>query len=353
MAKLFRRLAVSYTAGIDILTVFRNECNTGSPKHRAKMNEIVAHLKNGESVVQAMQSADYFPELTLSVVEAGEAGGKMEESFRRLAEHYDGLVKFRNSFLLSISWPVFELVAGIVIIGLLILGLGWVASYNKTEPIITLGTGSATGAFILYCSVVLIFFGMLGVLFLGFKNGWFGNYPMEIARRIPLVGPTIEAMALSRFAWTMSVAENAGMSALKTIDLAVKSTQNHYYEKQNQQLCNAIQQGRDFTQSMSQARVFPAEFLSFVQTGETSGELAETMDRASTALQHRAENNMKIIGKIGLVLVMMLVGLIMAFAIITMFMKLYMEPYQQLIDEVTWLASQTLVWMVGDGQILR
>ena len=338
MAKLFNRLAVSYTAGIDILTVFGNECRIGNSVYRMKMQEIVSQLKSGRSVAEAMQSTGYFPDLTLSVVEAGEVGGKMEESFRRLSQHYEGLVKFRNNFLASISWPVFELFAAIVVIGLLILALGFVASFTNSEPIITLGTGSATGAFILYSVLVLTLFAVIAVLFFGVKKGWFGIYPMEIARRIPLVGPTIEAMALSRFAWTMSVAENAGMSALKTMDLAVKSTQNHYYENHNKQMCDAIQGGQDFTQTMTQASVFPGEFLNFVATGEQAGELAESMDRASVALQHKAETNMKLIGKIGMVLTMLLVGLILAITIITMYMKLYIAPYQKLLDEVSHLS---------------
>lgn len=331
MVKLFHRLATSYAAGGNILTSFQNESNIGSSTHRAKMQEIATKLQAGQSLADSMQSVNYFPDLALAVVEAGETGGKMDESFRRLSLHYDGLVKFRNNFLMSISWPAFELLAAIVIIGLLILGLGMVASFTNSEPMITFGTGSATGAFLIYCAVVLLFSTAIGILFVGFKNGWFGTYPMEIARRIPLIGSTLQAMALSRFAWTMSVAENAGMSAVKTMQLAVKSTQNHYYEKHGSPMCDAIQQGQDFTSTMTQTSAFPQEFMHYVSNGEMAGELAESMDKASKDLQLTAENNLKLIGKIGMVLVMLLVGLVLAVTIIMMYQKLYIQPIQDLL----------------------
>lgn len=331
MAKLFRRLATSYGAGIDLLGSVRRESERGSPQYRKKMHSMAKDIQNGRSMAASMKAADFFPDLTLAVVEAGEKGGRLEEAFLKLANHYESLVKFRNAFLLSLAWPAFELVASVVIIGLLILALGWVASTNNSEPLFTV-TGTTAGDFTLYCFLIITVFGTLGFLVLGTMKGWFGLVPMKLARRIPLIGKTIEAMSLSRFAWTMSVAENAGMGAVNTIRLAVRSTQNYFYSSHEKPMADDVQDGLGFYPTMKKTGAFPEEFLIYVENGEIAGELAESMDRASLDLQRRSETNMKLIGTIGFVVMMVVVGLIIVAAILGLFMKLYYEPLNNAIN---------------------
>ena len=332
MAQLFNRLGTTYGAGIDILSLLRKEAERGSPAYRIKMKSVADKVQNGESLAKALKNIDYFPELPLAVIEAGERGGRMEEAFHKLSHHYESLVKFRNAFLVSLSWPAFELVASVGIIGLLILALGWVANLTNSEPMISLGTGSSFGDFLLYCFLVSLFFGAIGIMILGTMKGWFGLYPMKLARRIPLVGKTIEAMALSRFAWTMSVAENAGMGAKHIVRLATRSTQNFFYTNHEKALMESVQSGKAFYPSMKATGAFPDDFLIYVDNGETAGELAETMNRASIDLQQRAERNMKILGTIGFAMMMMFVGIILVVTILTLFIKLYYEPLQNAID---------------------
>jgi len=118
MAKLFNRLATSYTAGIDLRSAYQRETENGSPSYRLKAKQVCKGLKSGKPLAESMALADgYFPELALSVVKAGEVGGRLEESFSRLGKHYDNLVKFRNGFLAAIAWPAFELVFAILLVG--------------------------------------------------------------------------------------------------------------------------------------------------------------------------------------------------------------------------------------------
>ena len=134
---------------------------------------------------------------------------------------------------------------------------------------------------------------------------------MRLARRVPLIGKTIESLALSRFAWTMSVAENAGMSAMDIARLSIRATQNYYYNSHEEAVCRAVQLGQQFYPSLKATQAFPEEFLMHVETGEISGELAETMDRVSHDHQHRAEANLKIIGTVGFVMMLLFVGLVL------------------------------------------
>lgn len=331
MAKLFYRLANSYSAGIDLRSIFQGEAKYGGVAYRSQMEQVARGLGIGQTLSDSMRATNgYFPGLAVAIVEAGERGGRLEQSFQRLSHHYEELVKFRNRFLLSIAWPLFELAMSIVIIGMLILILGWVTEMNNMEPFHWFGVTSwkPWQDFLMYVFLVLLFFGGLATLVIGTLRGWFGKWPMEIALRIPLIGKTIESLALSRFAWTLSVAENAGMSAPEALRLAFDSTQNHYYERYKEQCVGEVQANQQFFPVLNETGAFPPDFLLYVENGETAGQLAETMDRVAREMRERAENNLKLISTIGFVLALLLVATLIGFTVITLYQRLYLDRFQ-------------------------
>ncbi|MEM9941774.1 MAG: type II secretion system F family protein [Planctomycetota bacterium] len=309
LAKLFQRLATSYTAGIDLRTAYRRETETGSPTYRQKSNSIYKGLGQGKELAEAMADTEgYFPDLAISVVKAGERGGRLDEAFKRLFQHYRNLVEFRNKFLNAIAWPAFELVFAIMIVGLLMVICDWLFSALGRQKFDWFWMGSTVGNVIAYFVLVIIGFASLTGIVIGTTRGWFGTIPMSIAMRIPLIGKTIECLALSRFAWTMSMAENAGMGAIANMKLSLRATENFFYKRLAPQICSQLRDGKEFGVAMRSTQAFPEDLLIYVENGETAGELAETMDRCSHEFQERAETNLKAMGTIGFVLMMLFVA---------------------------------------------
>jgi len=307
MAKLFNRLATSYTAGIDLRSAYQRETENGSPAYRLKAKQVCKGLESGKPLAESMALADgYFPELALSVVKAGEAGGRL-------------LVKFRNGFLAAIAWPAFELVLAILLVGGLMAICDSIFRSLEKQPVNWLLMGSTTGNVIAYFVLVVLLFAALTVVIVGTARGWFGAVPMQIAMRIPLIGSTIIALALSRFAWTMSVAENAGMNAVETADLSLRATDNFFYNRLRPNVNKKIQSGQTFYRAFQSTGSIPEDVLIYIDNGETAGRLSETMIRCSEELQQRAERNLKAIGTIGFILMLLMAaGLVLAIVVFVM-----------------------------------
>lgn len=320
MAKLFRRLATAYSAGIDIRSAFKRETETGSPTYRAKVKQVSDGLGAGLPLAESMERAEgYFPELTLSVVKAGERGGRLDESFRRLSKHYENLVAFRNKFLGAIAWPAFEFLFAIFMIGGLMIICDWIFESLDREKFNWLLMGSTTGNVIAYFVLVFLLLGGFAFLIHGVAQGWFGSTPIRIAMKIPLIGNTIECLALSRFAWTMSVAENAGMNAVETAELSLNATELHNYKELVPDVCRQLQGGASIYSTFKSTNMFPQDMLIYIDNGETAGELAESMNRASDELQQKAELNLKAIGTIGFALMIFVVaGLVLLILVFAM-----------------------------------
>ena len=142
MAGFFRRTDTSYRAGIDLLKILEQESARGSAAYRLKIQRLHDQLRQGNSLAGAMAAhPGDFPQLVLATVDAGERGGRMEESFFRLAKHYEDLIQFRRRLLTMMAWPIFELLFSIAVIALLIVILDWITRSNGGEPIDWLGLG--------------------------------------------------------------------------------------------------------------------------------------------------------------------------------------------------------------------
>ena len=320
LAKLFQRMATSYRAGIDLRSSVDREAKSGSPAYQQKMKRVAKALDGGGSLAKALASTDgYFPELVVSVVKAGEVGGRLDESFTRLGKHYKDLVAFRNSFLRAIAWPAFELLMAVGIAGILMAICDWVLTSLDKQPINWFWMGSTVGNVTAYYVLVSLFLGAIGLVILGTLRGWFGTTPLQLAMKIPLIGNTIRCLALARFSWTMSVADNAGMNALDTAELSLNSTENAFYTQFGPEVKASLQAGNQFYPTFLQTNAFPDELLMQMENGETAGQLSESMAIASETYQLKAESNLKAIGKIGMVLMMMVAaGVVLFIAVFAM-----------------------------------
>ena len=141
-----------------------------------------------------------------------------------------------------------------------------------------------------------------------------------------MLGRTIECLALSRMAWTMSVAENAGMDALENARLSLGATENYFYESLEEEVCGDLRSGKTFYKTYKATDAFPQDYLDYIDVGETAGELAETMDRASRDLQAKADQNMQVLGKIGFALTFAFVAVVIGGTVIVMYKRMVIDP---------------------------
>ena len=130
-------------------------------------------------------------------------------------------------------------------------------------------------------------------------------------------------------AWTMSVAENAGMDALENARLSLAATENYYYESLEEEVCEDLRSGKEFYQTYKATDAFPQDYLDSIDVGETAGELAEAMDRVSRDLQHKAEQNMKVLGTIGFAMTFAFVVVVIGGAVIMMYKKMYIDKINE------------------------
>ena len=336
LIQLCQRVGTSLRAGVDVRRVWEMEASRGSATQRQYVEQIKQRVAGGENVAEAMRGCgSYFPPLVVQMVEVGESTGKLDEVLLRLAEHYEHQSQMQRSFLFGIAWPALQLLGAILIIGILIAALGFVADMRGGEPVDVLGLGltGMSGALIFW-TICAAFLGTIGFGVYAALQGKLGSAPLVFAMGLPVIGKCLEAMALARLTWSFAMALDSGMPARRAVELALRASQNVYYSSHSQQVQEAIVAGRQFHEAFRQTGAFPDEFLFSLETAEVAGATTESLLRLTREYEDKARTAMRILTGTSTVAFMLIVGLILVMLIFRLAMVLYIGPINDALEMV-------------------
>ena len=322
-----QRLGTSLHAGVDVLAALRRESGVGSPAYRRNMAQVAERVSRGATLAEAMRECGtYFPQLTCELTDVGELTGNLDSVLLRLSDHYQHLLRLRRTFLFGIFWPAVELVFAIVVMGLLILILGVVGSSAAV-----FGLSGPRGVAI-YAAVILGSAVLIALVVRGLLRGWFGPLPSALLMRVPVVGTTLQTMALARLSWTLSLALNAGIDARRAIRMALNSTQSRYYTQHIDKAEAVIMRGGQFHEALRCTGVFRDEFLTALENAEITGTESESLTRLSEDYQRQAETATLALAVAASLVIWGLVAALLIYVIFYLFLNLYLKPINEALE---------------------
>lgn len=328
-AAFCRRFGTSLRAGVDIVSLVNTEQRNGDSKHQAVMAKVSEGIMGGHQLAESMVRADphYFPPLLISMIRLGEHTGRLERTLLQMADHYQHAVTTRRTFLMSISWPAFQLIIAILAIGFLIWLLGILKPAAGGEMFDTLGWGlrGNSGVIIYFCIVALVF-GFLALAMQAVRKNWFNlQSAVPIAYLIPKLGPSIQTITLARFTWTLSMALDAGLDPSRSVGLALDSTDSEYYRSEKPKAQKAIQNGQTLAESIDATGIFPKDFINALEVAEMSGTDAESLGFLAAEYDQRAKLAIRTLAGIATAVIWFSIAAFLVYMILSMAMRIMGE----------------------------
>lgn len=240
---------------------------------------LAAHLTVSESV---QQHTDAVP-LEVSLLAAGERGGRLEISFEHLARYYELRQKSKDKAIGALVYPIILLHAGLVL-----------------PEIPKFFTGDSASGVV---RDILLHIGIAWVLLggLGFAAWW----AMKLAdtsaavdgflNAIPLVGGVRRHWALARFCQVFQTGLLAAFQMSETLELAGGASQSARLREAARSAAKGVEDGGRLDDSMKRTGVFPKAFMQSVATAEETGTLDREMGRwavAEAELAARAQDRL-------------------------------------------------------------
>ena len=249
------------------------------PMFKRALLRISKDVNQGSSLGAALRRwPKVFDNLSVAMVEAGEAGGVLEEVLKRLAKLLEDNAKLQNQIRGALGYPVTVLVIAIGVF------LGMTIFLIPTFAGIFEDLGAELPAFtqlmvdlsaLLRSSFSLLLVGGLLLLVWLLKRAYgtkVGRRRMDgVMLKLPLFGDLIRKTATAQFCRTFSSLTRAGVPILMALDIVRDTVGNRVLSEAIEASKNEVQQGGTLSLALQRRKVFPTMAVSMLVVGEESG----------------------------------------------------------------------------------
>lgn len=327
LAILCKSLATMLHSGVALLkTLEIASRKTGNGRCRQKLADVRSEVQQGTDIAQSLRDQNgYFPELMIDMVSVGEQAGALPEVLDGLAAHYENIVRLRRMLIGMITFPALQLVAAIFVVALVIFILGIVGQSQGpgTKPVDMLGLGllGPSGAVKWLAMSFGSIFAVIGGYYLIATVFRQQRFLDGVLMKIPVLGGCMRSFAIARFSWAFALTQQTGMPISRSLELSFRATGNGAFVGASPAVCNSVLNGRELSEALDEARLFPEEYLSLVQVAETSGTVPETLERLSPQFEEQARRSLTALAIMLGWLVWTVVGVFIIFIIFSVVMK--------------------------------
>ncbi|MFM6753794.1 MAG: type II secretion system F family protein [Dolichospermum sp.] len=327
-----RQFAALVNAGVAIvrgLGVLSEQCT--NPKLKAALMEISADVQAGVNLSDAMSKhPDCFDGLYVSMVEAGEIGGVLDEVLNRLSKLLEDMARLQNQIKSALAYPVVVgFLATAIFVGMTVFVIPIFAKIFK-------GFGAELPAltqFLLTCSEVLrsyLSLLVIAILFaLWFLYQQFYKTPIgkltidAISLKIPLFGDLIQKSSIARFSRTLGALSRSGVPILTSLEIVRDTSGNQIVANAIDAAREEVQQGGMISIALLKKAVFPPMAIQMMTIGEETGQIDAMLMKIADFYEDEVEQAVKALTSILEPLMIVVVGGMVGTILLAMYLPMF------------------------------
>jgi type IV pilus assembly protein PilC len=334
-----RQFSTMVSSGMSLLrSLYVLEEQAASDKLRGALAEIRRDVEGGISLSDALgRHPDVFNELYLAMVAAGETGGILEDTLRRVADQLEKDESLRRQVKSAMVYPA--LIGGFALVVLLALVVFLVpvferifADFGGQLPAVTRFTVWLSDTLTGRWYVVLALVALAVVGFRRWKATARGREQWDrLKLRFPFqIGAIVQKVALARFSRTYAALIAAGVPMLEAIDITGRTSGNKVIEGAMTAVRESVKRGGSITAPMrEEPAAFPAMVTQMIAVGEETGSLDAMLSKIADFYEDEVDAAVKALTSILEPLMIIVVGAIVGFIVVAMYLPMF-EVYDQI-----------------------
>ena len=333
-----RQMSTMVNSGMTILrALYVLEAQT---ENKALQEILVKVRKDVEAGLPLSDALERHPKLFnplfVAMTRAGETGGVLDAALLRVADQLEKEDALRRQVKSAMAYPIVVMgFAGTVLIALVAfivpVFVSVFATLGGELPSITQFT-------VLLSKLVTGYWwacigSVMGVVFTfrRWKRTERGRAQWDTLRlRIPFkIGDIVQKISLARWSRTLSALVSAGVPILQALEITGKTAGNHVVEKAMDDVIANVKAGGTIAAPLRDTPVFPGMVCSMIGVGEETGALDIMLTKIADFYEDQVEAAVKQLTSILEPLMIIIVGLIVGFIVISMYMPLF-KVYDQI-----------------------
>lgn len=301
------------------------------PLFKRALQSISLEVNQGIGLGPALRRwPEVFDRLTIAMVEAGEAGGVLDESLRRLAKLLEDNAKLQNQIKGAMGYPVAVLIIAIaVFLGMTIFIIPTFAGiFDDLGAELPWFTQIMVDFSNLLRSPVAILFvaglALAAYLFLKFYKTPIGRLKVdEFILWLPLFGDLIKKSTTAQFCRTFSSLTRAGVPILLSLEIVREITGNSVMAGAIQTSREEVLQGIPLSIALGRLNVFPELAISMLSIGEETGEMDAMLSKVADFFEDEVESAVKAMTSMLEPAMIVVVGGMVAAILVAMYLPMF------------------------------
>ncbi|MBR0403346.1 type II secretion system F family protein [Candidatus Saccharibacteria bacterium] len=284
-----RQFATLIGAGLPLSASLQTVANqTESKPMRRVIEDVLVQVEGGKSLYDAFsEHKDVFNNVYLSLIQAGEASGTLDESLKRLASQEEKDQAMISKIRGALTYPAIVLLVIIVVVVFMMVVVvpqvqNLYSDLGKELPFITAVLVAVANFIISYWYIVLligaaIIGGLVAFSKTDTGRGFFDVFKLNV----PLFKGLFLRLYNARFARTAQILLATGVPMLDTLDIAGAAINNKVVEDQIKIAATKVKSGKPLSEGLSDRDYIMPLVPQMASIGEQSGKIDEMLGKAA------------------------------------------------------------------------
>jgi type II secretion system protein F len=299
-------------------------------KIRSVLADVRKQVHAGSSFADALaEHPKIFSKLYVNMIRAGEAGGILGETLSRLALFMEKSVELKNSIRSAMVYPaILTLVGGTAVI---ILITFVIPQFSKLFEEMGAALPLPTQIMLGLSSLIINYWPALILGIAGFIAAFTFYIRTNSGRlkwdgmllKLPLFGPLIQKIEVSRFSLTLATLLKSGVPILQAMGIVQSILINRVVSDSIIVLQQALKKGKGLSGPLQKAGIFPPMAVHMITVGETSGALDDMLTKVSKTYDKEVEQSIKQVISLIEPMMILLMAVIIGFIVVSMLLAIF------------------------------
>ncbi|KZR76993.1 type II secretion system F family protein [Prochlorococcus marinus] len=301
------------------------------PMFKRALMKVSLDVNEGSAMGTAMSKwPKVFDQLSIAMVEAGEAGGVLDESLKRLAKLLEDNARLKNQIKGALGYPITVLVIAILVF------LGMTIFLIPTFAEIFEDLGAELPLFtqfmvdlskLLRSSFSLLLTGVLlacAWIFNRYYSTHQGRRQIDrLKLKIPLFGTLIIKTATAQFSRIFSSLIKAGVPILMSLEIASETAGNAIISDAILESRTLVQEGVLLSAALIRQKVLPDMALNMLAIGEETGEMDQMLSKVADFYEDEVSSSVKALTSMLEPAMIVVVGVIVGSILLAMYLPMF------------------------------
>lgn len=330
LAHMTRQLSTLLGANIplvDSLSALQEQVE--NPLLKKSLSQIKDKVVEGRRLGDAMKAfPDIYNNLYITMIQAGEASGSLEQVLSRLAEFTEAQAKLTSKIRGAMTYPVIMSLVGVGLILFLLVNVvpKIITIFEDTEMVLPLPTQILifTSDFAKnYILLILLGAGFLAYGLRRYIKTAGGRLRVDrMSLKMPIFGELFRKVAISRFSRTLATLLKSGVQLLPALDIVKNVVDNVVLTEAIERTKNSVKEGESIAEPLRKSGEFPPLLIHMIAVGEKTGGLESMLEKVANSYDGEVDTTVGALTTLLEPLMIVVMGAIVAFIVLSILLPM-------------------------------